>query len=122
MLCGMCCSIRAPRMGTRDRAPDTWATEAKEFLRKRLIGRDVEVKMEYTRKVPAVAGACLGRAWCPSFMAAAQMLSARHATLWWKRVLGIFEVWQRCAAHLACVAVQVTPLVVSVTWLLAMSR
>ena len=27
-------SIRAPRMGTRDRAPDPWAAEAKEFLRR----------------------------------------------------------------------------------------
>ena len=26
-------SIRAPRMGTRDRAPEPWAVEAKEFLR-----------------------------------------------------------------------------------------
>ena len=40
-------------MATRDRPADPWATEAKEFLRKRLVGREVEVKMEYTRKVPA---------------------------------------------------------------------
>mmetsp|Transcript_6774 Transcript_6774/g.14968 ORF Transcript_6774/g.14968 Transcript_6774/m.14968 type:complete len:971 (+) Transcript_6774:79-2991(+) len=46
-------SLRAPRMSTRDRPADPWATDAKEFLRKRLIGREVEVKMEYTRKVPA---------------------------------------------------------------------
>lgn len=26
-------SIRAPRMGTRERAPEPWAVEAKEFLR-----------------------------------------------------------------------------------------
>eukprot|EP00955_Chlamydomonas_euryale_P062771 358478-Chlamydomonas_euryale.AAC.12 len=44
-------SLRAPRMGTRDRPSDAWATEAKEFLRKKLIGQVVEVKMEYTRKV-----------------------------------------------------------------------
>jgi hypothetical protein len=38
-------------MGSRDRAADHYATEAREFLRKRLIGREVAVKMEYTRKV-----------------------------------------------------------------------
>ena len=27
-------SIRAPRMGTRDRAPEPWAPEAKDFLRR----------------------------------------------------------------------------------------
>lgn len=46
-------SLRAPRMGTRDRAPDPFGAEAKEFLRKKLIGHTVEVKMEYTRKIPA---------------------------------------------------------------------
>lgn len=45
------CSIRAPRPPARDRPAEPWATDAKEFLRKRLIGRPVEVKMEYTRKV-----------------------------------------------------------------------
>ncbi|KAF5838613.1 hypothetical protein DUNSADRAFT_2521 [Dunaliella salina] len=44
-------SLRAPRMGTRDRAADPYATDAREFLRKRLIGREVAVKMEYNRKV-----------------------------------------------------------------------
>ncbi|EFJ43941.1 hypothetical protein VOLCADRAFT_95870 [Volvox carteri f. nagariensis] len=44
-------SIRAPRPPARDRPAEAWATEAKEFLRKRIIGRPVEVKMEYTRKV-----------------------------------------------------------------------
>eukprot|EP00887_Chlorella_sp_A99_P001577 scaffold8.g1577.t1 len=44
-------SVRAPRVGTRDRAPEPWALEAKEFLRQRLIGKQVEVKLEYTRKV-----------------------------------------------------------------------
>jgi endonuclease YncB( thermonuclease family) len=35
------CSIRAPRMGARDRNADPWANEAKDFLRKRLVGREV---------------------------------------------------------------------------------
>eukprot|EP00798_Chlamydomonas_sp_ICE-L_P007216 gene7216-323_t len=50
-------SLRAPRMGTRDRPGENWATEAKDFLRKKLIGREVEVKMEYTRKIPSTQGA-----------------------------------------------------------------
>jgi staphylococcal nuclease domain-containing protein 1 len=45
-------SIRAPRMATRERAADPWAVEAKEFLRQRLIGKEVSVSLEYTRKVP----------------------------------------------------------------------
>ncbi|CAD7701107.1 unnamed protein product, partial [Ostreobium quekettii] len=44
-------SLRAPRMGTRDRKPDGWAPEAKEFTRKLLIGKEVSVNMEYTRKL-----------------------------------------------------------------------
>lgn len=52
-------SIRAPRGATRDRAAEPWAVEAKEFLRQRLIGREVSVSMEYTRKVP-VGGAAAG--------------------------------------------------------------
>lgn len=48
-------------MATRDRPADAWATEAKEFLRKKLVGREVEVKMEYTRKVPAAGEVWEGR-------------------------------------------------------------
>ncbi|KAL6773756.1 TXC1 [Auxenochlorella protothecoides x Auxenochlorella symbiontica] len=44
-------SIRTPRMGGRDRAPEAWAAEARELLRSRLIGRPVRVSMEYTRRV-----------------------------------------------------------------------
>ncbi|GLI65134.1 hypothetical protein VaNZ11_008590 [Volvox africanus] len=44
-------SIRAPRPPARDRPAEAWASEAKEFLRKSIIGRSVEVKMEYNRKV-----------------------------------------------------------------------
>lgn len=32
-------------MGSRDRPSEPWATDAKEFLRKKLIGREVAVKM-----------------------------------------------------------------------------
>ena len=47
-------SVRAPRMATREKAAEPWATEAKEFLRQRLIGKEVSVKMEYNRKVPQI--------------------------------------------------------------------
>lgn len=58
----MISSIRAPRGATRDRAAEPWAAEAKEFLRHRLIGKEVSVSMEYTRKVPAAVGAPAGPA------------------------------------------------------------
>ncbi|KAL0464023.1 UNVERIFIED_CONTAM: Ribonuclease TUDOR 1 [Sesamum latifolium] len=45
-------SIRGPKMGNprRDQKPDPYARDAKEFLRTRLIGRQVNVSMEYSRK------------------------------------------------------------------------
>ena len=45
------CSVRGPRAGGRDRAPEPYGLEAREFLRKKLIGKEVTVKMEYTRKI-----------------------------------------------------------------------
>mmetsp|Transcript_9984 Transcript_9984/g.28669 ORF Transcript_9984/g.28669 Transcript_9984/m.28669 type:complete len:953 (+) Transcript_9984:302-3160(+) len=48
-------SIRAPRLGRRDEKPEQFAVEAKEFMRKNIIGRVVNVKMEYDRKVGAGA-------------------------------------------------------------------
>ncbi len=59
-------STRAPRLGRRDAATgrveggEPLAAEAKEFLRSRLIGRTVDVRLEYERKVPAAAGAGVG--------------------------------------------------------------
>eukprot|EP00878_Enallax_costatus_P006933 GHUV01007265.1.p1 GENE.GHUV01007265.1~~GHUV01007265.1.p1 ORF type:complete len:560 (+),score=208.13 GHUV01007265.1:80-1759(+) len=51
-------SVRAPRAGGRDRAPEPYGLDAREFLRKKLIGKDVTVKMEYTRKIgPVMPGA-----------------------------------------------------------------
>ncbi|KAG9152434.1 hypothetical protein Leryth_015833 [Lithospermum erythrorhizon] len=46
-------SIRCPKMGNprRDEKPAPYAREAKEFLRTRLIGRQVHVSMEYSRKI-----------------------------------------------------------------------
>ncbi|XP_038878676.1 ribonuclease TUDOR 1-like [Benincasa hispida] len=51
-------SIRCPKMGNprRDEKPAPYAREAKEFLRTRLIGRQVKVQMEYSRKVSMVDG------------------------------------------------------------------
>ncbi|KAL2939573.1 Ribonuclease TUDOR 1 [Bienertia sinuspersici] len=48
-------SIRAPKLGNprkADNVPEPHAREAKEFLRQKLIGRQVNVSMEYSRKVP----------------------------------------------------------------------
>ncbi|XP_019167393.1 PREDICTED: ribonuclease TUDOR 1-like [Ipomoea nil] len=59
-------SIRAPKIGNprRDEKPAPYARESKEFLRTRLIGKQVHVSMEYSRKViladgtvPAASGA-----------------------------------------------------------------
>ncbi|KAK7369584.1 hypothetical protein VNO80_11625 [Phaseolus coccineus] len=51
-------SIRCPKMGNprRDEKPAPYAREAKEFLRTRLIGRQVNVQMEYSRKVGPADG------------------------------------------------------------------
>nr|XP_016496518.1 PREDICTED: staphylococcal nuclease domain-containing protein 1-like [Nicotiana tabacum] len=51
-------SIRTPKMGNprRDEKPAPYAREAKEFLRNRLIGRQVHVSMEYSRKVGMADG------------------------------------------------------------------
>ncbi|KAM1516044.1 hypothetical protein ACFXTH_015063 [Malus domestica] len=52
-------SIRCPKMGNprREEKPAPYAREAKEFLRTRLIGRQVNVQMEYSRKVVPGEGA-----------------------------------------------------------------
>lgn len=47
-------SIRCPKMGNprkEDMKPQAYAREAKEFLRSRIIGRQVNVSMEYSRQV-----------------------------------------------------------------------
>ncbi|KAF7840208.1 ribonuclease TUDOR 1-like [Senna tora] len=51
-------SIRCPKIGNprRDEKPAPYAREAKEFLRTRLIGRQVNVQMEYSRKVGPADG------------------------------------------------------------------
>ncbi|XP_010546113.1 PREDICTED: staphylococcal nuclease domain-containing protein 1-like [Tarenaya hassleriana] len=52
-------SIRCPKMGNprRDEKPAPYAREAREFLRQRLIGKQVVVQMEYSRKVSPADGA-----------------------------------------------------------------
>ncbi|XWS51529.1 hypothetical protein CRYUN_Cryun12cG0183800 [Craigia yunnanensis] len=52
-------SIRCPKMGNprRDEKPAAYAREAREFLRTRLIGKQVNVQMEYSRKVTMADGA-----------------------------------------------------------------
>ncbi|PWA71963.1 TUDOR-SN protein 1 [Artemisia annua] len=51
-------SIRCPKLGNprREEKPAPYAREAREFLRTRLIGRQVQVSMEYSRKVPVAEG------------------------------------------------------------------
>ncbi|XP_074374885.1 ribonuclease TUDOR 1-like isoform X2 [Apium graveolens] len=49
-------SIRRPRLGNSGSADRGYAREAKEFLRKHLIGRQVHVSMEYSRKVNIAEG------------------------------------------------------------------
>ncbi|WMV22019.1 hypothetical protein MTR67_015404 [Solanum verrucosum] len=51
-------SIRSPKMGNprREEKPAPYAREAKEFLRNRLIGKQVHVSMEYSRKVGMADG------------------------------------------------------------------
>ncbi|CAL9094210.1 unnamed protein product [Musa textilis] len=51
-------SIRAPKMGNpcRDEKPTPYAREAREFLCTRLIGHQVNVSMEYSRKVGMADG------------------------------------------------------------------
>ncbi|MQL91403.1 hypothetical protein Taro_024010, partial [Colocasia esculenta] len=51
-------SIRSPKMGNprRDEKPAPYAREAREFLRTRLIGHQVNVSMEYSRKVSTADG------------------------------------------------------------------
>lgn len=51
-------SIRCPKLGNprREEKPAPYAREAREFLRTRLMGRQVQVSMEYSRKVPVADG------------------------------------------------------------------
>lgn len=51
-------SVSAPRLGNvrKGVADEDFAAEAKEFLRKKLIGKKVKVRVEYERSAPAKAG------------------------------------------------------------------
>jgi len=50
-------SIRAPRPAMRERPSEPHGNDAREFLRKKLIGKEVTVKMEYNRKIQPMPGA-----------------------------------------------------------------
>ncbi|XP_057422094.1 ribonuclease TUDOR 1-like [Lotus japonicus] len=54
-------SIRCPKVGNprRDEKPAPYAREAKEFLRTRLLGRQVNVEMEYSRKIVPTDGSAV---------------------------------------------------------------
>lgn len=45
-------SLRAPRLGRRGDTPAPWAVHSMETLRRLLIGRDVSVRVNYTRPPP----------------------------------------------------------------------
>uniref|UniRef100_A0A1J3DI37 Ribonuclease n=1 Tax=Noccaea caerulescens TaxID=107243 RepID=A0A1J3DI37_NOCCA len=51
-------SIRSPKMGNprREEKPAPYAREAREFLRQKLIGKQVIVQMEYSRKISPADG------------------------------------------------------------------
>lgn len=49
-------SLRAPKMGNPSQPAADWAVDARDHLRKLAIGRDVQVQMEYTRKITPAAG------------------------------------------------------------------
>jgi len=42
--------LKAPNAGARDRKPDPYGFEAKEYLRKRTIGKEIKVLLEYEKK------------------------------------------------------------------------
>eukprot|EP01138_Halocafeteria_seosinensis_P007850 gb/GECG01008020.1/.p1 GENE.gb/GECG01008020.1/~~gb/GECG01008020.1/.p1 ORF type:complete len:921 (+),score=174.17 gb/GECG01008020.1/:1-2763(+) len=42
-------SIRAPRVGKRDEEGEPWSWEAKDLLRRTIVGKEVEVVVDYTR-------------------------------------------------------------------------
>merc|ERR1719197_1835198 len=43
-------SNRTPKKKRKDEKPEPWAWEAKEFLRKKFIGKKVKVTLDYTRE------------------------------------------------------------------------
>ena len=45
-------SIRVPKLGRRDTAPEPFATHAKELVRSKAIGQKVRVDVEYVRAIP----------------------------------------------------------------------
>ncbi|XP_053992683.1 staphylococcal nuclease domain-containing protein 1-like isoform X2 [Hylaeus volcanicus] len=49
-------SIRCPRLGNRNRDEEPWSFEAKEFVRRRLIGKRVKILVEYIKKITSTPG------------------------------------------------------------------
>ena len=44
-------SVRAPRMGGKDKADEPWAWQSREFFREKFIGRSARLTVDYTREV-----------------------------------------------------------------------
>ena len=44
-------SVRAPRMGGKDKQDEAWAWQSREFFREKFIGRSAKLSVDYTREV-----------------------------------------------------------------------
>lgn len=44
-------SVRAPRLGGKDKADEPWAWQSREFFREKFIGRSARLTVDYTREV-----------------------------------------------------------------------
>jgi staphylococcal nuclease domain-containing protein 1 len=75
-------SVRAPRVGNerRGQKAEPWAVEAKEFLRKRCVGKPCRVKMEYARKIAAAGDAQSGSSAPERLLAFGTVLLANEQT------------------------------------------
>jgi staphylococcal nuclease domain-containing protein 1 len=71
-------SLRAPRLGRRGETPAPWAAHSKETLRRALIGRDVSVRVNYTR---APAEGMTGAAALPRKFATVLLTSSKGAVV-----------------------------------------
>ena len=75
-------SVRAPRVGNerRGQKAEPWAVEAREFLRKRCVGKPCRVKMEYARKIAAAGDAQSGSSAPERLLAFGTVLLANERT------------------------------------------
>ncbi|KAL0028628.1 hypothetical protein WJX79_006551, partial [Trebouxia sp. C0005] len=84
-------SIRAPRLGRKGEKPEDWATEAKEFLRQRLIGKEVSVNMESGHSASMLIDSQMLNQGCYSKAAAVQQATNGMEAAEMKATLATFE-------------------------------